>query len=143
MVYRLARLPLRIFNVDVWAGAGGARIGPGLCLINPANILIARGVEIGEDCLIHPQVTLGTGGVQGTPKVGNQVELHAGARILGGVRIGDRSIVGGNCVVIADVPTDSLVVAAESRVLPRTMSALDTRRRAAAGDAEVQDALQS
>src|SRR5213075_1740757 len=57
VLYRIARFPLRLFNVDIWAGADGARIGPGLCLIHPANIIIARAVEIGQNCLIFHEVT--------------------------------------------------------------------------------------
>src|SRR5262245_33389703 len=50
-LYRLVRASVRIvFNVDFWAGSGGANIGPGLCLIHPADVIIARGVNIGEDC---------------------------------------------------------------------------------------------
>src|SRR4051812_14377431 len=131
ILYRLARLPLRIFNVDLWAGRGGARIGPGLRMIHPANIIIAAGVEIGENCLIFHEVTLGTSGMPGRPKIGNNVDIYVGARILGGVVIGDRSMIGANCVVTSDVPPDSMVIPAASRTLPKAFSPV--ARRGAAG----------
>lgn len=136
VLYRLARLPLRIFNVDIWAGRGGARIGPGFRLIHPANILIARDVEIGENCLIFHEVTLGTGTTAGRPKVGNNVDIYVGARILGGVSIGDGSMIGANCVITADVPPGSVVVASPSRVIPKFLSPKASRVKPPAGDQE-------
>lgn len=122
ILYRLLRLPLRIFNVDVWAGARGARIGPGLCLIHPANIIIGRGVEIGENCLIFHEVTLGTGPTPGIPKIGDNVDIYVGARVLGGVTVGDGSMIGANCVVTKDVPAHSVALAPAMRVIPRSLS---------------------
>jgi len=127
ILYRIARFPLRLFNVDVWAGADGARIGPGLRLIHPANIIIARDVEIGENCLIFHEVTLGTGNVPGKPKIGSNVDIYPGARILGGVVIGDRSMIGANCVVTTDVPADFVVVPPVSRILPKALSPVAVR----------------
>ncbi len=122
IIYRLVRIPLRIFNVVLWAGAGGARIGPGLCLIHAANIYIGKGVEIGENCLIFHEVTLGTGHIPGTPKIGDNVKIYVGARILGGVSVGDNSLVGANCVVTRDAPADSIILTPPSRAIPRDLS---------------------
>jgi serine O-acetyltransferase len=122
ILYRLARIPCRIFNVVLWAGSGGARIGPGVCLIHPANIYIGQGVEIGENCLIFHEVTLGTGYVQGTPKIGKNVDIYVGARILGGITVGDNSMVGANCVVTRDAPADSIILTPPSRAIPRELS---------------------
>lgn len=115
-------LGLFTFNVSLWAGQRGARIGPGLCLYHPSNIMIGRGVEIGEQCQIYHEVTLGTGQIPGTPKIGNRVAIYPGARILGGVVIGDGTMIGANCVVTKDVPAESVMVAAPSRVIPRSLS---------------------
>jgi serine O-acetyltransferase len=120
VAYRLLRIPWRLFlNVEIPAGV---RIGPGLCLIHPANILVGSPVQIGEDCLIFHEVTLGTGPVPGCPKIGNRVDLYVGSRILGGVTIGDGTMVGANCVVTRHVPPDSVVVQS-TRVVPRAMFA--------------------
>lgn len=121
-LYRLLRLPFGGFNVFLWAGRGGARIGPGLCLIHPHNVMIGRQVEIGEDCLIFHDVTLGTGHIPGRPKIGNRVDIYVGARILGGVSVGDSSMVGANCVLTRDIPANSVAVLPASRVIPRSMS---------------------
>ncbi|MBU0621584.1 MAG: hypothetical protein KJ795_07040 [Gammaproteobacteria bacterium] len=122
MLYRIFRLPLGRYNIHLWAGRCGARIGPGLKLIHPTNIMIGRGVEIGEDCLIFHDVTLGTGQIPGTPKIGNNVDIYPGARVLGGIKIGDHSMVGANCVVTRDVPPDSIILTPPGRVIPRSLS---------------------
>lgn len=127
ILYRLARIPVRPFNVDLWAGSGGARIGPGLYLIHPANIIIPEGAEIGENCLIFHEVTLGTGTVPGRPKIGNNVDIYVGARVLGGVTIGDRSMIGANCVVMRDIPANSVVMPAPNLIIPKGLSPLAAR----------------
>jgi serine O-acetyltransferase len=120
VVYRFCRIPWRLFlNVEIPAGV---RIGPGLCLIHPNNILVASSVEIGDDCLVFHEVTLGTGPAPGCPRVGSRVDLYVGARVLGGVTVGDGSMVGANCVVTRNVPPDSVVVQA-SRIVPRSLFA--------------------
>jgi serine O-acetyltransferase len=122
-LYRMARFPLRhLFNVDFWAGSRGARIGAGLCLIHPHNVIIAAGVEIGEDCLIFHDVTLGKGPAPGVPKIGKNVDIYVGARILGGISIGDDCMVGANCVVTQNVPARSVVVPPPVRIIPRSLS---------------------
>ena len=123
ILYRLARFPLRLFfNVDIWAGRGESRIGGGLCLVHPNNIMIGHGVEIGTDCLIFHEVTLGVGPLPGFPKIGNGVDIYVGARILGGVSVGDNCMIGANCVVTRNIPSGSVVLAAPSQVIPRSLS---------------------
>ncbi len=122
VLYRLLKLPFGRYNVHLWAGRGGARIGGGLRLIHPTNVIVGSGVEIGENCLIFHDVTLGTGQIPGTPRIGNSVDIYPGARVLGGITIGDKSMVGANCVVTRDVPSESIILAPPSRVIPRTLS---------------------
>ena len=122
ILYRLVKLPFRGYNVHLWAGRRGPRIGAGLQLNHPTNIMIGDGVEIGENCLIFHDVTLGTGRIPGKPKIGNNVDIYPGARVLGGITIGDKSMVGANCVVTRDVPPESIILPAPSRVIPRTLS---------------------
>ncbi len=124
MVYRIVKIPWRLFlNIILPAGATGVRIGPGLCLIHPSNILIGHGTVIGDDCLIFHEVTLGHGAEPGMPAIGDRVDLYVGARILGGVRVGDDVQVGANCVVTRNVPPNSVVLQAPSRVVPRGLLA--------------------
>lgn len=95
------------------------RLGGGLLLAHPNGIVIAPGVEIGPNCLIFQQVTLGHGGkVPGVPKVGGHVDIGAGAKVLGGVTLGDHCKVGANAVVLCDVPPGATAVGVPARVVP-------------------------
>lgn len=120
--YRLARLPLAPFRVVLWAGPRGSRVGRGLVLIHPNDVLIGPGCVIGDDCLIFHDVTIGSGPVPGMPKIGNKVDIYVGARILGGITIGDGAMIGANCVVTRDIPAGSVVLSAPCKVIPRSMS---------------------
>jgi serine O-acetyltransferase len=115
-IYRLLVMPWRLFlHVEIPARA---RIGPGLCLVHPYAILIGDAAEIGEDCVIFHEVTLGTGVAPGHPRIGNAVKLFVGVRILGPVVIGDGCKIGANCVITRSVPPGSVVVPAANRIIP-------------------------
>jgi serine O-acetyltransferase len=118
LVAALIRLPILLFlNTDIPVET---LIGPGLCLPHPFNIVMGGGAQIGQDCTIFHEVTLGRGPLPGEPKIGDDVVLFVGARVLGGVVVGDRAEIGANCVITRSVPPDSVVVTA-SRVLPQTL----------------------
>lgn len=109
-------------HVILWAGRHGAHIGPGLGLIHPANVLIGRDVVIGEGCQIYHEVTLGAGEIPGMPRIGNEVTIYPGARLAGGIVIGDKTMIGANCVVTKDVPSESVILTAPARIIPRSFS---------------------
>ncbi len=92
------------------------RIGEGLLLPHPNGIVIHADAEVGPNCLIFQQVTIGLrhGGV---PRIGGHVEIGAGAKILGAVRIGDHARIGAKAVVLQDVPAGKTVVGAPAVVV--------------------------
>lgn len=84
-------------------------------------ILNAR--SIGDDVHIRQNTTLGVISVdrpREIPTIGNRVEIGCGACILGGVTVGDDSVIGANAVVRTDVPPNSLAVGVPARILPRS-----------------------
>lgn len=84
-------------------------------------ILNAR--SIGDDVHIRQNTTFGVMSVDrphDIPIIGNRVEVGCGACILGGVTVGDDSIIGANAVVRTDVPPHSLAVGVPARIIPRT-----------------------
>jgi serine O-acetyltransferase len=90
-----------------------AKIGRGLFMDHGSGIVIGETAEVGDDVTMYQGVTLGgTGFARGKrhPTVGNRVMIGAGSKLLGPIRIGDRSKVGANSVVIHDVPPNSTVV---------------------------------
>lgn len=79
------------------------QIGGGLLVPHPNGIVIHPDARIGVNCLIFHQVTLGSRGRGGVPEIAGHVDIGAGAKILGPVRIGAHARIGANAVVIADV----------------------------------------
>lgn len=86
-----------------------SRIGLGLLLPHPTGVVIHPDAEIGPDCLIFSGVTIGTRGNRGVPVLGRHVDVGSGAKILGGVRIGDHAVIGANAVVLKDVRAGAAV----------------------------------
>ncbi len=97
-----------------------AIIGRRLCIEHHGCIVIHGASVIGDDCLIRHGVTLGNTGFDdpfGAPRLGNRVQIGAGAKILGRVTVGDDVIIGANAVVIRDVPANAVVGGVPARVL--------------------------
>ena len=93
-----------------------ADIGPGLFIQHGfATIITAR--SIGHHCWINQQVTIGFASGKGCPTIGNHVNISAGAKVLGGVQVGDHAVIGANAVVTKDVPAHATVVGAPARVV--------------------------
>jgi serine O-acetyltransferase len=84
-------------------------IGGGLLLPHPNGIVIHNDVEIGPNCLIFQQVTLGARRGR-VPRIGGHVDIGAGAKLLGGIVVGDDAVIGANAVVLDDVPPGATVV---------------------------------
>lgn len=109
----------------VWSVVTGAdipintRIAGGLLLPHPNGIVIYPDACIGPNCLIFQQVTIGTRGRGGAPWIGGHVEIGAGAKILGPVKIGNNAMIGANAVVLSDVPDACIAVGVPAVVKPR------------------------
>lgn len=93
-------------------------IGPGLVLQHGIGAVIVA-EKIGSGCWINQQVTLGVGPKPGFPILGDEVGVGAGAKVLGGVTVGDRARIGANAVVVKDVPPDVTVVGVPAYIVRR------------------------
>lgn len=108
--------PVIVLQHRFWSAVSGAdiplnvRIAGGLLLPHPNGIVIHPNAVIGPNCLIFQQVTIGTGSKPGLPVIEGHVDIGAGAKILGGIMIGEHSVIGANAVVINDIPRGSLAV---------------------------------
>lgn len=86
------------------------------------GILISAGAEIGENCTIFHQVTIGSNTAngskkQGSPKIGDNVYIGSGAKIIGGITVGNNVRIGANCTVFEDIPDNATVVLNKPRVI--------------------------
>jgi serine O-acetyltransferase len=99
----------------------GAKIGKELFIDHGHGVVIGETAEVGDNCTIYHQVTLGgTGHVKHCkrhPTVGNNVLIGAGSKILGPVVIGDNSMIGAGSVVVDDVPAGTTVTGVKAKVI--------------------------
>jgi serine O-acetyltransferase len=102
-----------------------ARLGRRLVIDHGMGVVIGETAEIGDDCYLYHQVTLGVARAPGGkrhPTVGNNVIIGAGAKVLGPITVGDNARVGANSVVLDPVPRDTTVVGVPARAVDRTVS---------------------
>ncbi|MDR0222255.1 MAG: serine O-acetyltransferase [Oscillospiraceae bacterium] len=100
----------------------GAKIGKGLFIDHGSGVVIGETSEIGDNCTIYQNVTLGgTGKDVGKrhPTLGNNVMVGAGARILGPFKVGDNAKIAANAVVLGEVPPNSTAVGVPARIVRR------------------------
>lgn len=98
----------------------GAKIGKRVFIDHGMGVVIGETAEIGDDCTLYHQVTLG-----GTswrkekrhPTLEENVVVGAGAAILGPFTIGRNSKIGAGSVVIKEVPPESSVIGVPGRVV--------------------------
>lgn len=99
----------------------GAKIGKRLFIDHGMGIVIGETAEIGNDCTIYHQVTLGGTGkdtLKRHPTVGNNVMIGAGSKLLGPIVIGDNVKIGAGAVVLGNVESNVTVVGVpDSRVI--------------------------
>ncbi len=118
----IQRLSYLLFNAHI---PYQATIGDGTMLgYGGMGIVIHTHATIGKSCMILQQVTIGTNvpyfdqtKAHPVPEIGDNVYIGSGAKILGGIQIGDGSVIGANSVVTHDVPAGSLVLGIPGRVI--------------------------
>ena len=76
---------------------------------NALAVVVTQEARIGAGCIIGTHVVLGSRwGLKGGPVIEEDVIIHAGAKVVGPIRIGRGSVLAANSVVLEDVPPDSL-----------------------------------
>ena len=94
----------------------GSHIGGGLLIPHPNGIVVHPSARIGVNCLVFQQVTIGSGNGVGVPDIAGHVDIGAGAKVLGAVRIGAHAKIGANAVVLTDVPRGATAVGIPARL---------------------------
>jgi serine O-acetyltransferase len=118
----MIRSKLIVVKFRFWSVVTGAdipltcKIGGGLILPHPNGVIIHPSACIGVNCLIFQQVTIGTRG-GGAPMIGGQVNIGAGAKVLGEVVVGSHAKIGANAVVLDDVPDGATAIGIPATIL--------------------------
>lgn len=95
-------------------------VGPGLQLIHFGPINVNENCRIGRNATLYWGVMMGWKGAgMPCPQIGDNAFICSGTKIIGDVHIGDNVTIGQNCVVTKDIPSNSLVVAQQPRLIVR------------------------
>jgi len=118
---RLVPLAMVFNKLNVMGGCiigRGADFGAGFVMVHSLGVVINTSVKGGRNVVIEHQVTIGAEkGI--SPVLGDDVFIGAGAKILGGVKIGNHAKVGANAVVVDDVPEGATVVGIPAKEVRR------------------------
>ena len=139
------KFPARVGSqiMRFWTGIEihpGATIGRRFFIDHGMGVVIGETAEIGDDVMMYHGVTLGGRSLAHAkrhPTVRDGVTIGAGAKVLGAIVIGERSVIGANAVVVTDVPPDSVAVGIPATIKPRKQvvgSSPSSRKRATPAD---------
>lgn len=99
----------------------GAKIGKGFFIDHGMGVVIGETAEIGDNCVLFHNVTLGgTGKHKGKrhPTLGNNVLVGTASTILGPITIGNDVLIGANTVIInRNVPSNCTVVGTPGKII--------------------------
>jgi serine O-acetyltransferase len=99
----------------------GGKIGPGFYIGHFGTIVVNQEVEIGRNCNIAHNVTIGVsrrGKHMGVPKIGNEVWIGTGSVLVGGIKVGNNVLIAPNSYVNFDVPDNSIVIGNPAIIKP-------------------------
>ncbi len=105
------------FGVDIHPGA---RIGKGIMIDHAHSVVIGETAVVGDNVSMLHSVTLGgTGKADGDrhPKIGDNVLIGAGAKVLGNIHIGHSSRIAAGSVVLKDVPPCKTVAGVPAHIV--------------------------
>ncbi|WCP71912.1 serine O-acetyltransferase [Sphingomonas hankookensis] len=95
-----------------------ARIGPGCYIPHPYAVVLGD-CTLGRNVVILQSVTIGKRGDSAAhgPRIGDEVEIGAGAILLGAITIGDGARIGANSLVLIDVPAGAIAMGSPARIV--------------------------
>lgn len=98
-------------------------VGRNFVIDHFGGIVVSGFARFGDNCRIRNGVVVGLArtGDPCAPVIGNNVDIGAGAKVLGRIRIGNNVLIGANAVVTRDVPDDSVAVGVPAVVKPRPL----------------------
>lgn len=118
LIYRLMEKHVRFkYGIEL---PYTVELGKGVTFEHQHGIVIHGNTIIGDHCIIRQGVTIGNRHLDKpheTPEIGTNVNIGAGAKILGNIKIGDNAVIGANAVVIKDIPANSVAVGIPAKVI--------------------------
>ena len=117
LAYFMQMRTSEVFGVDIHPAA---KIGRGLMIDHAHSIVIGETAVVGDNVSMLHSVTLGGTGKDDHdrhPKIGDNVMLGAGAKVLGNIKVGNCSRVAAGSVVLHAVPACKTVAGVPARVV--------------------------
>ncbi|NOY71599.1 MAG: serine acetyltransferase [Gammaproteobacteria bacterium] len=102
------------------------KVGPGFYIGHFGTLIVSANCCIGRNCNISQGVTIGIsnrGIRRGCPRIGDNVYIGPGAKIIGSITVGNNVAIGANAVVTKDVPDHTVVAGVPARELSQKGSA--------------------
>lgn len=98
-----------------WVGPYAIIETPPIFPHGPMGFFVSNGAHIGKGCVIFQHVTIGSNTLEdssrrGAPHIDDNVYIGCGAKIIGNVHVGRNARIGANCVVVKNVPPNSVTV---------------------------------
>jgi serine O-acetyltransferase len=107
----------RMFGVDIHPAA---RFGKGIMLDHATGFVVGETAVVGDNCSFLHAVTLGGSGKETGdrhPKIGDNVLIGAGAKVLGNITVGSCSRVAAGSVVLSEVPPNVTVAGVPAKIV--------------------------
>jgi serine O-acetyltransferase len=98
-----------------------AQVGRNFIIDHFGGVIVSGHARFGDNCRIRNGVVVGLKNVDNptAPVIGNNVDIGAGAKLLGNIRIGNNVTIGANAVVLHDVPDNSIAIGIPARVISK------------------------
>lgn len=85
--------------------------GEGLLIYHSGSIVVNANAKIGKNCVLHGENCIGNNGVSDdAPVIGDNCDIGIGAKIIGGVKLGNNVKIGANAVVTKSFLEDDIVL---------------------------------
>ncbi len=125
LVARIISQTIRFFTgIEIHPGA---KIGKNLFIDHGMGVVIGETSEIGNNVTIYHAVTLGGSSPsidserqrheKRHPTIGDDVVIGSGAQIIGPIKVGNKSRIASNAVVVKDVPDNATMVGIPAKVV--------------------------
>jgi serine O-acetyltransferase len=115
----MRRLQTTFFGIEI---ARDVKLGEGVVFVHTVGVVIGGDATVGDRVMFLGGNTVGSVNGTGYPRIGNDVVIGAGARILGPVTIGDGASIGANAVVLCDVPAGASAVGVPATIRQRAVA---------------------
>jgi serine O-acetyltransferase len=110
--YLYLRLRFKKLSVKLGFSIPENVFGPGLAIVHYGTIVVNHNAKVGANCRIHVDTNIGASdGSNKAPRIGDNVYLAPGVKIVGDVTIPSNTAIGANAVVTKSFTEENMLIA--------------------------------